>query len=367
MFYHWLYPLHEHYVGFGVFQYITVRTMMALFTSLTVFLVLGRPMIRWLGRRQFWQTVRDDGPATHLQKGGTPTMGGLLIWVAVGVAMLLWGRWDSVYLLFTMALGLGFGLIGCYDDYRKLILRDAKGLRARYKFPLQMAMALVAMMALFDVYGFDRHLSVPFFKDLAPTLGWWYPLFGTFVVVGTANAVNLTDGLDGLVTGPGIIAFLAYGVFAYVVGHATIAAYLQIPFGPAVAASTGIPGVSEISVLCGAVVGGLLGFLWFNAHPAEIFMGDVGSLPLGAMLGGAAVMTKQELLLLIVGGIFVLETISVIVQVASFKLTGRRVFRMAPLHHHFELKGWPESRVIVRFWIVALILMLVSLTTLKVR
>ncbi|MBI4238857.1 MAG: phospho-N-acetylmuramoyl-pentapeptide-transferase [Deltaproteobacteria bacterium] len=367
MLYHFLYPLRDHYVGFGVFQYITFRTFMAIFTALAVYLVFGRPMIRWLTRRQFWQTVRDDGPATHLKKAGTPTMGGLLIWLAVGVSLGLWGRWDNGYVLFTVAVGFAYGMIGFFDDYRKLILRDPKGLQARYKFPLQMVAAALAVLILFDVVGFDRHLAIPFFKVLAPDLHWWYVLFGTIVIAGAANAVNLTDGLDGLVAGPGIMSYLAYGIFAYAVGHATIAGYLQIPFAPTTAGPTGIPGVGELTVLCGAVVGGLIGFLWFNAHPAEIFMGDVGSLPLGAMLGAIALLTKQELLLVVVGGIFVLETISVMVQVASFKLTRRRVFRMAPLHHHFELKGWPESRVIVRFWIVALVLALVSLTTLKIR
>ncbi|MBI2344009.1 MAG: phospho-N-acetylmuramoyl-pentapeptide-transferase [Deltaproteobacteria bacterium] len=367
MLYHWLYPLHEHLVGFTIFQFITFRTFMAIFTALGIYLFCGAPMIRWLARRQFWQTVRDDGPMTHLSKEGTPTMGGLLLWLAVSISLLLWSRWDNFYVLFTVAIGIAFGLIGFFDDYRKLILRDPKGLRARYKFPLQLIVALLAMLVLFDVYHFDRHLSVPFFKAAMPDLGWWYVLFGALVIVGTSNAMNLTDGLDGLVSGPGIMAFLSYAVFAYVVGHATIAEYLQIPFSPGVPAPTGIPGVGELTVLCGAIVGGLIGFLWFNAHPAMIFLGDVGSLPLGALLGTIAVVVKQELLLLIVGGIFVLETISVIVQVASFKLTGKRVFRMAPLHHHFELKGWPESRVIVRFWIIALILALIGLTTLKIR
>lgn len=340
---------------------------MALFTALAVYLLFGRAMVRWLGKRQFWQTVRDDGPVTHLNKTGTPTMGGLLLWLAVSVSTLLWARWDNFFIILTVAIAIGFGLIGFFDDYRKLILRDPKGLRARYKFPLQLAVALIGSLVLFDVYSFDTHLAIPFFKSAMPHLGWWYVLFSVLVIVGTSNAVNLTDGLDGLVTGPGIIAYLTYGAIAYLVGHATIAAYLQIPFATNIAVSSGIPGAGELTVLCGAVVGGLIGFLWFNAHPAEVFMGDVGSLPLGAILGTVAVLTKHELLLIIVGGIFVLETVSVIVQVASFKLTGRRVFRMAPLHHHFELKGWPESRVIIRFWIVALVLALVSLSTLKLR
>lgn len=367
MLYHLLTPLADRFIGFGIFQYITFRTFMAMFTAMAIYFLLGPPVIRLLGRHQFWQTVRDDGPVTHLKKGGTPTMGGLLMMVAIAASMLLWGRWDNIYVVYTMAMGFGFAFIGFYDDYRKLVLKDPKGLQARYKFPLQMVMGLLGMLVLFDAIGFDTHLAIPFFKTAIPDLGWWYVLFGAIVVVGTANAVNITDGLDGLVTGPGIISFLAYGVIAYLVGHSTFAAYLQIPFAPAVAAPTGIPGVGELSVLCGAVAGSLIGFLWYNAHPALVFMGDVGSLSLGAMLGTVAVLTKQELLLMVVGGIFVLETISVIVQVISFQLTGRRVFRMAPIHHHFELKGWPESRVIVRFWIIALILALLSLTSLKVR
>ncbi len=367
MLYYFLYPLRESYVGFGIFRYISFRTFMAVLTALFVYLLLGRPMINWLRRRQFWQTVRDDGPITHLKKGATPTMGGVLLWLSVGISLLLWGRWDNFYVVFTVAISGAFGLIGCYDDYSKLVLHDSKGLRARYKFPLQMVIAGLGMLVLFDVYGFDRHLSIPFFKTFMPYLGWWYLLFGTLVVVGTSNAVNLTDGLDGLVTGPSIIAFMVYGVIAYLVGHAHFSHYLQIPFAPGGIAPTGIPGVGELTVLSGAVLGGLIGFLWFNAHPAEIFLGDVGSLPLGAMLGTIALLAKQELLLVVVGGVFVLETVSVIVQVCSFKLTGRRVFRMAPLHHHFELKGWPESRVIVRFWIISLVLALISLTTLKVR
>jgi phospho-N-acetylmuramoyl-pentapeptide-transferase len=367
MLYHLLFPLRDQIVGVSIFQFITFRTFMAVFTALAIYLLFGTRTIKWLSRRQFWQTVRDDGPITHLQKEGTPTMGGLLFGVAVGVALLLWARWDNIYVVFTVAMGLAFGLIGFFDDYRKLILRDPNGLRARYKFPLQLAVASLGMLMLFDVFAFDTHLAVPFFKNIMPELGWWYIPFGALVVVGTSNAVNLTDGLDGLVSGPGIFAYLAYAIFAYAVGHATIAGYLQIPFSPDVMAPTGLPGAGELTVVCGAVVGGLIGFLWFNAHPAMVFLGDVGSLPLGAMLGTIAVLVKQELLLVIVGGIFVLETVSVIVQVVSFQLTGKRVFRMAPLHHHFELKGWPESRVIVRFWIIALILALVSLTTLKVR
>lgn len=367
MFYHFLYPLHDKIIGFGVFQYITFRTFMAIFTALGLYLVFGMPMIRFLRRKQFGQVVRDDGPQTHLKKRGTPTMGGVLIFLSTAISLLLWARWDNVYVLFAFAVMVAYALIGYYDDYRKLILRDPKGLRARHKFPLQIIAAGLAMLMMMDVVGFDRHLAVPFFKTVALDLGWWYVPFGICVIVGTANAVNLTDGLDGLVAAPSIMAFLAYAVFAYAVGHEAIASYLQIPFASTTPGPTGLPGVGELTVVCGAVVGGLIGFLWFNAHPALIFMGDVGSLPLGALLGAIAIVTKQELLLIVVGGIFVVETLSVIAQVVSFKLTKKRIFKMAPLHHHFELKGWPESRVIVRFWIVALVLALLSLTTLKLR
>lgn len=358
MLYYFLYPLRDQFVGANVIRYITFRTFMALFTALFLYLLVGKPMVRWLGRRQFWQTVRDDGPITHLKKEGTPTMGGLLLWLSIGISLALWARWDNWYTILLATVTFGFGLIGFFDDYRKVILRDHHGLRARYKFPLQLAVGIVGMLIFFDALSFDAHLAVPFVKTFFPDIGWWYIPFGALVVVGTSNAVNLTDGLDGLVAGPGIMAYLTYAIFAYVAGHAAIATYLQIAY---------IPGVGELTVVAGAIAGGLIGFLWFNAHPAEIFMGDVGSLPLGAALGMMAVMTKNELLLLVVGGIFVLETVSVIAQVTSFKLTGKRVFRMAPLHHHYELKGWPESKVIVRFWIIALVLALLSLTTLKVR
>lgn len=367
MVYHFLYPWLSELPGFGVVQYITFRAFMALFTALFLFLVLGRPAIRWLASKQYVQTVRDDGPQSHLQKSKTPTMGGVLIAAVVAISLGLWARWDNGLVCVAVAIGFGFALIGFYDDYRKLVLKDANGLRARFKFPLQLLVATIGMLVLFDGLGFDRHLAVPFMKSAAWDLGWWYPAFGVLVVVGTANAVNLTDGLDGLVTVPSVLSFSTYAIFAYLVGHASLAAYLNIPFGAETGLEAGIAGAGELVVIAAAVVGGLLGFLWFNAHPAQIFMGDVGSLPLGAMLGSIAVMTKQELILIVVGGLFVLETLSVIVQVASFKLTGKRVLRMAPLHHHFELKGWPESRVIVRFWIVSIVLALLSLATLKIR
>lgn len=358
MLYYLLYPLHETIVGFNVVRYITFRTFMAMFTAMAIYFVFGKPMIALISRRQFWQTVRSDGPVTHMDKRGTPTMGGILIWVAVGISVFMWSRFLDPFVVLGLAIVLSFAMIGFIDDYRKVILRDAKGLRARYKFPLQLAAAAIVVLILFDAIGLSRTLSVPFFKGVMPDLGWAYIPFAVLVVVGASNAVNLTDGLDGLVSVPSIVAYLAYGILAYVAGNAAMAGYLAVP---------SVAGAGELAVLCGAVMGACIGFLWYNAHPASIFMGDVGSLPLGALLGYVALVVKQEILLLLIGGIFVLETVSVITQVISFKLTGKRVFRMAPLHHHFELKGWAESKVIVRFWIISIVLALASLATLKLR
>lgn len=358
MFYHLLYPLREYFIGFNVVKYITFRTLAALFTAMLVYFVFGGPLIRLLARKELWQSVRDDGPIEHLKKEGTPTMGGILLWAGIIFSILLWGRLDNEYTWLFLGTVLIFFIVGLLDDWRKVILRDSHGLKARYKFPIEVGITIVIAMVLFDGFQFDTHLSIPFFKSLVPDLGWWYIPFAVFLIVGVANACNLTDGLDGLVAMPSIMSYATYGIFAYIAGHAVIASYLQTPF---------IPGSGELSVACGAVVGGLIGFLWFNAHPAQVFMGDGGALPLGAALALVAIVTKNELLLILVGGIFLLETISVIVQVISFKLTGKRVFKMAPVHHHFELKGWAESKVIVRFWIIALILALASLATLKLR
>ncbi len=357
MLYYFLYPLHDTLIGFNVFRYITFRAFGAVLTAMLVYFVFGKMFINFLRKLQFMQSIRTDGPATHLQKGGTPTMGGVLIWIAILVAVALWGVWNF-YVIITMGVGFAFALIGFLDDYRKVILRDPNGLKSRYKFSLQLLAALLPMVLLFDGLGFNTHLILPFLKQATVDLGGWYILFAMLVVVGASNAVNLTDGLDGLVAVPSIMAFSTYAIYAYVVGNMIIASYLQLEF---------ISGVGELSVICGAVIGACIGFLWFNAHPAEIFMGDVGSLMLGAMLGTIAVLTKQEIMLMLVGGIFVLETVSVIVQVISFKMTGKRVFRMAPIHHHFELKGWKEPKVIVRFWIIAMILAILSLGTLKLR
>ncbi len=358
MLYHLLYQWHEQFIGLNVLRYITFRTFGALFTAMIIYFLFGKAMIRYMARKQLWQTVRDDGPVTHMDKRGTPTMGGILLLISVFISTLLWTRFDQLFVIVGLALMFCFGAIGFLDDYRKVILRDAKGLRARFKFPLQLVFAIIVSLVLFDGIGLNRELSLPFVKTFSPDLGWWYYPFAVIVIVGASNAVNLTDGLDGLVSVPSIVAFFAFGVLAYIAGHARIASYLVVPV---------VPGSGELTVLCGAIVGACIGFLWYNAHPASIFMGDVGSLPIGAVLGYVAIVTKNELLLLLIGGIFVLETVSVITQVVSFKLTGKRIFKMAPLHHHFELKGWAESKVIVRFWIIAFILAIVSLTTLKLR
>ncbi len=359
MLYHLLYPLYDKIVAVGVFKYITFRTFGALFTAMIIYFVFGKWLITFMQRKQFWQSIRNDGPAKHLQKGKTPTMGGVLMWAGIIFSTLLWARLDNPYILLVTGIALAFGIIGFLDDYIKVILRDSHGLRARYKFPLQVCVAVAAGMILFDGLGFDRHLAVPFFKSVYPLLGVVsYVVLGTFVIVGTSNAVNLTDGLDGLVAVPAIVSFFAYAILAYTVGNLKMASYLAVPF---------VPGAGELTIICGSIIGALIGFLWFNAHPAEIFMGDVGSLPLGAVLGSIAIITKNELLLILIGGIFVMETVSVITQVISFQLTGKRIFKMAPIHHHFELKGWDESKVIVRFWIIALILAFVSLATLKLR
>ncbi len=358
MLYYFLYPLYERFIGFNVLKYVTFRTFGALFTAMIIYFLLGNKMINFLIKKQVWQTVRSDGPVTHMDKRGTPTMGGLLLWFSVFASVILWTRFNQLFVVLGLVLAFCFGAIGFLDDYRKVVLRDSKGLRARYKFPLQVVAATIVVMVLYDCIGLDKNLSVPFFKHLTPYIGGWYYPFAVLVIVGASNAVNLTDGLDGLVSVPSIVAFFTYAGISYIVGHAVIASYLSVPF---------VSGSGELTVMCGAIVGACIGFLWYNSQPASVFMGDVGSLPLGAVLGYVSVVTKNEFLLVLVGGTFVLETISVITQVVSFKLTGKRVFKMAPLHHHFELKGWAESKVIVRFWIIAFVLALISLTTFKLR
>jgi phospho-N-acetylmuramoyl-pentapeptide-transferase len=346
--------------GFNVFQYLTLRAILGVLTALLISFVVGPVMISRLSHFQIGQQIRDDGPSTHLTKAGTPTMGGALILVAIALATLLWADLSNRYVWIVLVTTLLFGVIGWVDDYRKLVLRNAKGLAARWKYFWQSVIALATAALLFATAQTpsETQLIVPFFKGVAVDLGWGYVLLTYFVVVGSSNAVNLTDGLDGLAILPTVMVAGALGVFAYATGNIKFSEYLGIPY---------VRDVGELIVFCGAIVGAGLGFLWFNAYPAQVFMGDVGALALGAALGLVAVLVRQELVFLIMSGVFVMETVSVILQVASFKLTGRRIFRMAPLHHHFELKGWPEPRVIVRFWIVTVILVLVGLATLKIR
>jgi len=303
--------------------------------------------------------IRDEGPANHKEKEGTPTMGGCLLLPIIIVSVFMWAEVINLYIGLAIFVVIGFGAVGFMDDYLKVIRKNSAGLSVKMKFFLQVLVALIVAFTLYFYPGFDVNLNVPFLKDVTPEMGVWFIPFTVLVIVGSSNAVNLTDGLDGLAIGPIVIAFISYLIFAYIAGHAKISQYLQVPY---------IAGSGELSVLCGATVGAGLGFLWYNAYPAEVFMGDVGSLPLGALLGTIAVITKQELVLLLVGGLFVFEAFSVIIQVAYFKITGgQRIFRMAPVHHHFELKGWHESKVTVRFWIIAIILALLSIGTLKLR
>ena len=346
--------------AFNVFQYITLRTILASLTSLFVALLLGPYFIRRLGAHQVRQVIREEGPQSHLKKAGTPTMGGSLILIAITVSTLLWGDLSNRYVWLVLIVLLTFGFIGWLDDTLKLRFHNSDGLSARWKFLLQSLVGVAAACYLYFTAASpaETQLIIPFFKNVVINLGGFYIIFVYFVVVGTSNAVNLTDGLDGLAILPVALICVALGVFAYVTGNVYIAKYLIIPY---------IPGVGELVIICSAIVGAGLGFLWFNTYPAQVFMGDVGALGLGAALGIIAVAVRQEIVFFIMGGVFVMETVSVILQVASFKLTGKRIFRMAPLHHHFELKGWPEPRVIVRFWIITFILVLIGLATLKLR
>lgn len=352
--------LEEYYSGFHVFHYITLRCILAALTALLIALLIGPVVIRKLACHQIGQTIRLEGPQSHLQKIGTPTMGGVLILLAVGFSVLLWADLRNRYIWVVFLTTIGFGLVGFIDDYRKLILKSSKGLLARYKFLWQSVIGLIAAIFLFWTAknAVETQLIIPFFKSINFELGIFYIFFAYLVIVGSSNAVNLTDGLDGLAILPTVMIAVALGIFAYVGGNFHFAKYLLIPY---------VPGVGESAIFCGAIVGAGLGFLWFNTYPAQIFMGDVGALGLGAALGIIAVIIRQELVYMIMGGIFVLETISVVLQVASFKLTGKRIFKMAPIHHHFELKGWPEPRVIVRFWIITCVLVLLGLATLKLR
>lgn len=352
--------LTTHFSWLSVFGYITVRAIMGVVTALLISFVAGPAVIRWLTRLKCGQSIREDGPQTHLVKSGTPTMGGTLILFSISIAVLLWGNLTNFYLQIVMLTTLGFGVVGFLDDYKKVVYKDPNGMRSRTKFLWQSIIGLIAVYLLFAnaQVPAESYLLIPFMKDTYIYLGAWSILLGYFVVVGASNAVNLTDGLDGLAIMPTVLVAGALGVFAYVAGHVVFANYLDIPY---------IPGIGELAVVMAALVGAGLGFLWFNAHPAQVFMGDVGSLALGAALGITAFAVKQEIVFFIMGGIFVAETLSVIIQVGSFKLRGKRVFLMAPLHHHFEQKGWPESQVIVRFWIITILLVLIGLASLKLR
>ncbi|MGR9052655.1 MAG: phospho-N-acetylmuramoyl-pentapeptide-transferase [Gammaproteobacteria bacterium] len=346
--------------GFRVFQYLTLRAILGALTALLISFVVGPVMIRKLTKKKIGQSVRNDGPKSHFDKAGTPTMGGTLILVAVSVSTLLWGNLGNRYVWVILLVTLGLGIIGFVDDYRKVMLGNSDGLSARAKYFWQSVIGATAAVFLYVNASVpaETQFIVPFFKDVGIEMGWFYIVMTYFVIVGTSNAVNLTDGLDGLAIMPTVMVAGGLGVFAYLSGHSEFSKYLAIPY---------LPLCGELIVFCAALVGAGLGFLWFNAYPAMVFMGDVGALALGGALGILAVLVRQEIVLVIMGGIFVLETISVIIQVASFKLTGKRVFRMAPIHHHFELKGWPEPRVIVRFWIITFILVLIGLSTLKLR
>ena len=347
--------------AFNVFSYITLRTMLAVLTALVISFIIGPTMIRKLTAYKIGQSVRDDGPQTHLVKAGTPTMGGALILMSIVLTTLLWADLSNRYIWVVLLTTLGFGVIGWVDDYRKVVYRNPKGLPASVKFFWQSVIAIVVAMylALTAEMSAQTDMIVPFFKEIAIPLGvTGFVILTYFVIVGTSNAVNLTDGLDGLAIMPTVMISSALAVFAYVTGHVVFAKYLGIPY---------IPNTGELSVFCGALAGAGLAFLWFNAYPAEVFMGDVGALALGAALGIVTVIVRQEVVLVIMGGVFVVEALSVMLQVASFKLLGKRIFRMAPLHHHYELKGWKENQVVVRFWIITLILVLFGLSTLKLR
>jgi phospho-N-acetylmuramoyl-pentapeptide-transferase len=359
MLYHFLYPLHTLFSGFNVFRYITFRSICGALTAFIIVLLLGDVFIRAMRRFQIGQVVRDDGPETHLAKQGVPTMGGLLILSAITAGTVLWARLDNSLVWLCLFVTIFYAGIGSIDDLRKIKKKNTKGLSAKGKLVMQIVGASVVGLFLILHPGFDGSLSVPFVKNFRPDLGWFYVVFAILVIVGSSNAVNLTDGLDGLAAGPTVVSAAVYLVFSYLAGHVVLAQYLQLPY---------VAGSGELAIFSATIIGACLGFLWFNAYPAQMFMGDVGSLALGGALGSIAIIIKQEFLLAIVGGVFVMEALSVIMQVGYFKMTkGRRIFLMAPFHHHFEKKGWHEPKVVVRFWIVSIILGLIAIATLKLR
>ena len=359
MIYHLVYPLRDSIPLFNVIRYISFRTIYAAITALLICFIVGPMLIRKLQSMRFGQQIRDDGPSSHLVKQGTPTMGGILIICAVVISALLWANLATDYIWIAVLVTLGFGAIGFADDYQKLTRKNTKGISWKTRLALETAIALAVGIYLYQKGGFSAGLTLPFLKTVTLDLGIFHIVLCVLAIVGCANAVNLTDGLDGLAIGPIVTCFITYLIFSYFAGHRELANYLHVPF---------VSKAGELSVFCGAMVGAGIGFLWFNAYPAQVFMGDVGSLSLGGALGIIAVMTKQEVLLMIVGGVFVMEALSVILQVSWFKFSdGKRIFRMAPIHHHFELKGWAEPKVIVRFWIISILLALFAISTLKLR
>jgi phospho-N-acetylmuramoyl-pentapeptide-transferase len=361
MLYNLLTPFADEFLFFNLFRYLTFRTGGAIMTALVICFLIAPAMIRWLKKKQKeGQPIRSDGPQTHFAKAGTPTMGGLMILISVTISTILWADLTNKFVWYALMVMVGYGLIGFGDDYLKLTKKNTKGLPGKLKLLLQFIIGLSATIGIMVTMPdtLSTHVAIPFFKELFINIGWFFLPWALFVIVGSSNAVNLTDGLDGLAIVPVAIAAGCFGLIAYLVGRADFAEYLNIPY---------VPGTGELAILCGALIGGAMGFLWYNAPPAMIFMGDTGSLAMGGVLGTIAVITKHELVLAIIGGVFVLETVSVIIQVASFKLTGKRVFAMAPIHHHFEKKGWSEPTVVIRFWIIAFILALIGLSTLKLR
>tara|TARA_B100000579_G_scaffold377884_1_gene344236 strand:+ start:317 stop:1402 length:1086 start_codon:yes stop_codon:yes gene_type:complete len=361
MLYEFLLNYVDTFTFLNVFKYLTSRTGLAVFTSLIIVLLIGGPFINFFSSKKILNPIRDDGPSDHIiKKIGTPTMGGVIILIGVLVSVLLWGNLRNIYILFCLYIVLSFGLLGAFDDFKKIKNGNSSGISSRSKFIVQIILAVLGMIFLtwFIEYDELRNLYFPFFKNLMINLGWFFIPFSVFVIVGSSNAVNLTDGLDGLATVPVILVAGCFAFISYVTGNIVFSEYLQITY---------IENTGEISIFCGAIIGACLGFLWFNAPPAKIFMGDTGSLSLGGSLGAVGIITKHEIVLAITGGLFVLEAFSVMVQVISFKLTGKRIFRMAPIHHHFEKKGWPESTVVIRFWIISIILAMIGLATLKLR
>jgi len=359
--YNFLLNFVEYFTFLNVFKYITFRTGLSVFTSLFIVLIIGSPFIKYFSSRKILNPIRNDGPSDHIiKKIGTPTMGGVIILFGLLTSVILWGDLKNIYLIFCIYVALTFGALGAYDDYIKIKFNNSSGISSKLKLLLQIILSIIGISVLtyFSDYSEISNLYFPFFKNLIINLGWFFIPFGVFVIVGSSNAVNLTDGLDGLATVPVMLVAACFAFISYVTGNIVFSDYLQIPY---------IEGTGEISIFCGAVIGSCLGFLWFNAPPAKIFMGDTGSLSLGGSLGAIGIITKHEIVLAITGGLFVLEAVSVMVQVISFKMTGKRVFKMAPIHHHFEKKGWPESTVVIRFWIISIILAMIGLATLKLR